>query len=117
MQLSERILLGFASAFVVAGTTALVVAPAARAGAWSAAVSPSPLLILPIWAGCAATGVWVVRRALPRHDPILLPTVYLLAGWGVVLIWRLLPEFGLRQAIWLAAGTAAMLGIVLLPGD
>jgi cell division protein FtsW (lipid II flippase) len=117
MQLSERILLGFASAFVVVATTALMVAPAARAGAWSVAVNPSPLLILPIWAGCAAAALWVVRRSLPRHDPVLLPAVYLLAGWGVVLIWRLLPEFGLRQAIWLVAGTAAMLGIVLLPGD
>ncbi len=117
MQPSERALLGIASAFVVAATAALVVAPAARAGAWSAAISLSPLMIVPLWAGCAAAAVWVVRRRLPRHDPVLLPAVYLLAGWGIVLIWRLLPEFGLRQALWLVAGTAAMLGLVLLPGD
>jgi hypothetical protein len=117
MQPSERILLGIATAFVVAAATALVVAPAARAGAWSVANNPSPLLIVPLWAGCAAAALWAVRRWLPRHDPVLLPAVYLLAGWGIVLIWRLLPEFGLRQALWLVAGTAAMLGIMLLPGD
>ncbi|MEP7359596.1 MAG: FtsW/RodA/SpoVE family cell cycle protein [Anaerolineales bacterium] len=109
--------MGVASAFVAAATTALVVAPAARAGTWAVGLSPAPLLILPLWAGCAAAALWVVRRKLPRHDPVLLPAVYLLAGWGVVLIWRLLPEFGLRQALWLVAATAAMLGIVLLPGE
>src|SRR6185436_3956452 len=115
MQPSERILLAIAGAFVLAATTALLVAPAARAGMWSAAINPSPLLILPLWAACAAAALWAVRRRLPRHDPVLLPAVYLLAGWGIVLIWRLLPEFGLRQALWLVAGTAAMLVIVLLP--
>ena len=114
---SERALLGIAGAFVVAATTALVIAPAARAATWAAAVSPNALVILPMWAACAGAAVWVVRRKLPRHDPVLLPVVYLLAGWGVVLIWRLLPQFGLRQALWLAAGTAALVGIVLLPGD
>src|SRR5205085_913574 len=73
MQPSERILLGIASAFVVAATLALMVAPAARAGGWSAAINPAPLLIVPLWAGCAAAALWVVRRRLPRHDPVLLP--------------------------------------------
>ncbi|MEP7359566.1 MAG: hypothetical protein ABI847_20100, partial [Anaerolineales bacterium] len=59
---SERILLGVASAFVVAATTTLLVAPAARAGTWAVGLSPAPLLILPLWAGCAAAALWVVRR-------------------------------------------------------
>ena len=56
----------------------------------------------------------MLRRALPRHDPYLLPTAYLLAGWGLAVIWRLAPGFALRQGLWLIISTAALLGVALL---
>jgi cell division protein FtsW (lipid II flippase) len=58
-----------------------------------------------------------LARTLPDHDPYLLPLVYFLTGWGLLLIWRLEPYFGLRQAIWLIIATIVMIAIVLLPGD
>ncbi len=117
----ERVLLGLAGAFVVAATLALTVAPFARANSWNALWDVSAGLglwvFVVVWLVSAASAHVVVRRALPGHDPYLLPLVYLLTGWGVTLIWRLFPDFGLRQTAWLAMGTAAMLGVVALPGD
>jgi cell division protein FtsW (lipid II flippase) len=64
------------------------------------------------WLGVA---VWVAalfwldrrtRRALPNRDPFLVPVAGLLSGWGLLTIWRLTPQFGLRQTLWLAVSSA-----------
>src|SRR6185436_2724425 len=70
-----------------------------------------------IWLLCALLSTFTLARTLPDHDPYLLPLVYFLTGWGLILIWRLEPYFGLRQAIWLIIATLVMIGVVLLPGD
>jgi cell division protein FtsW (lipid II flippase) len=113
----ELQLFGLAAAFMLAAVTTLALVPAARSGDWAAVASAAPFGLLAAWLACAGLALWLVRRRLPSHDPYLLPAVYLLAGWGLVLIWRLTPPFGWRQSAWLAVGTAAMLGLVLLPGD
>jgi cell division protein FtsW (lipid II flippase) len=41
-----------------------------------------------------------------------LPAAFLLAGWGILSIWRLLPEFGVRQLIWLGIGSLLIFGIL-----
>jgi cell division protein FtsW (lipid II flippase) len=43
----------------------------------------------------------IIKR-LPDADPFLFPTAALLTGWGMLTIWRLDPDNGVRQAIWLA---------------
>ncbi len=113
----ETQLLGIAAAFVLAAALALAVAPFARQGRWAGSSNPVQFLFVPVWIACAATATAVARRRLPGHDPYLLPVVYFLTGWGLALIWRLAPAFGLRQTVWLIVATAAMLTIVLLPGD
>lgn len=45
------------------------------------------------------------RRALPGRDPLLIPLAGLLSGWGLLTIWRLTTEFGLRQTLWVAVCT------------
>ncbi len=47
------------------------------------------------------------RRA-PDRNPLLLPGAALLAGWGVLTIWRVAPDFGLRQSIWLLLGALVL---------
>jgi cell division protein FtsW (lipid II flippase) len=116
----ERTLLSLAGAFVVASALALSLAPFARAGTWDLgwAFDDFRFWIYPAaWAGCALVAVLVTHNRLPQHDPYLLPLAFLLSGWGLALIWRLTPNFGLRQTAWLAVSTLAMLVIVWLPGD
>ncbi|HIC96161.1 TPA: cell division protein FtsW, partial [Candidatus Bipolaricaulota bacterium] len=64
-----------------------------------------------------ATAHLLLSRHLPRHDPLLLPTVALLTGWGLLLIGHLAVNFLLRQAVWLLISTAALLAVVRLGGD
>lgn len=119
----ERHLFAIAGAFVVACAGALTLAPLARANVWDLA----PFLaggwdfrfwIFPlVWLACVVSAHVFIRHRLPEHDPYLLPIVYLLAGWGLALIWRLTPNFGLRQTAWLAVATAVMLIVAGLPGD
>jgi cell division protein FtsW (lipid II flippase) len=115
----EGQLFGLAGVFLLTAAAALSVAPAARAGAWLGleGVPWAPAAMMGAWLGCALAATLGVRRALPRHDAYLLPIVFLLAGWGLLLIWRLAPAFGWRQTAWLAVGTAALVGVVHLPGD
>ena len=77
--------------------------------AWMGTSSPSGtagldfLLLLPAW----AVSAWLLHkslgRSLPDRDPLLLPCGMLLMGWGVLAVWRLLPDFGARQLAWFLA--------------
>jgi cell division protein FtsW (lipid II flippase) len=113
----ENQLFGLAGAFVLVAAVAVMLAAPARAGSWSVSAEFGILGAAAAWLVCAALATLVVQRALPSHDPYLLPITYLLTGWGIALIWRLTPLFALRQTIWLAIGTGALLGVVILPGD
>jgi cell division protein FtsW (lipid II flippase) len=42
-----------------------------------------------------------LNKSLPDRDPYIFPLVMILAGWGLLEIWRLSIDFGLRQTIWL----------------
>ena len=105
---------------MLAATTALTLVPFARANTWGLEFGVWSLEFgIPalVWFVCAVVSTVVVRRALPEHDPYLLPLTYLLTGWSLALIWRLTPGFALRQTVWLVVASVTMLIIVLLPGD
>lgn len=51
----------------------------------------------------------VLTRILIRHDPVILPIVALMTGWGLILIDRLAPNFVPRQVVWLAISCGALL--------
>ena len=116
----ETLLLILAFAFVLAATTALALAPFARANAWTIDFEVWNLrfgIFFLVWVASAVTSTLILHRTLPGHDPYLLPIIFLLSGWGLALIWRLTPGFGMRQTVWLIVATAVMLGIASLPGD
>ena len=48
-------------------------------------------------------------RKLPKRDPYILPIVALLTGIGLLTIWRLFPNMGLRQSFWIAIATIIVL--------
>ena len=87
--------------------------------AWAAGLdslaSIQHLVVLPVW-GLAA---WLIHRTADRYhpmrDPYLLPIVMLLAGWGLLIVWRLSPALGSRQTLWLLLGAAAMVLILRGP--
>lgn len=100
----QRRLLTLATLFMLAYAAALTISPAVRARTWPADLR---------WMHWIGVGAWMaftwllehwLNRRLPKHDPYLLPITSLLAGWGLLTIYRLWPEAGLRQSAWLLGG-------------
>ncbi len=114
----ERILLSFAFAFLFTAFVALAIAPAVRLAQPTLTAFPAGYLFSLLgWAAAAGGGHLLLSRRLPQRDPLLFPLVMFLAGWGLALVWRLAPAFGLRQTVWLLIAGAGFLAVVLAPGD
>ncbi len=105
----ERALLAIAAAFLLIGATILTISNSQSLGIL--------ILTLVVWAGSFTTAHILLSRHLPNRDPILLPTAALLTGVGLLLIARLAANFLLRQIIWLAISTGALVAIVRLSHD
>jgi cell division protein FtsW (lipid II flippase) len=89
---------------------ASVVATAAFASAWFAQTTEIDYGWLP-WAAVLA-GVFLVahlvaRVTVPDADPTLLPIPALLCAIGLTFVYRLDPEGGRKQLVWVAVGVAA----------
>ncbi len=87
-----------------------IVASAAFASAWFAQATEIDYGWLP-WAAVLA-GVFLVahvvaRLTVPDADPTLLPITALLCAIGLTFVYRLDPEFGRKQLVWVAVGVAA----------
>lgn len=107
----------FAGLFIVLNALALTLAPAVRQHSWDVDYRLGHWLGVAAWAlvfGLVHRQSW---RWLPDRDPYLLPAAALLVGWGLLIIWRLLPAFGLRQGAWLVVGGLILLVGMRLPGD
>ncbi len=114
----EVALLRLAFVFLVLAALGLSLSPVVRLGNWSAfGRGWGHWLVLPVWLACAVVAHGTLRRRCPQRDPYLLPTGLLLAGWGLMTIWRVAPAFGLRQTGWLALGTVLLLVVVRQPAD
>jgi cell division protein FtsW (lipid II flippase) len=100
----ETVLLLIGFGFLAVSAASMAWAGLLRA-APAAMETPGFLLLLPAW----AVSAWLLHRSLdrwlPGRDPLLLPCGLLLMGWGVLAVWRLLPEFGARQLAWFLAVT------------
>lgn len=73
------------------------------------------------WIGFA---VWLIVYAylhrqtavkLTDRDPYLLPLTSILTGWGLLFIWRLSPDYGLRQTVWLVIGGLVLTAAIRFP--
>lgn len=112
----EALLLGLAFVFLGLACLALTLAPAVRPGGSVAGTAGfAHWSVLPVWLLAVGASRAVMRRRLSQRDPVLFPVAMLLAGWGVLLIWRLTPGFGIRQLAWLGLSTIALSGLMLLP--
>ncbi|MEM9954166.1 MAG: FtsW/RodA/SpoVE family cell cycle protein [Chloroflexota bacterium] len=100
---TERWLLLLAGLFVSVNFIALEIVQSNGFSHW---------LHLAMWIACAVGGSLALDRLLPERDPLLFPVVMFLAGWGIVLIDRLAPNFADRQSIWLVISVCAMLATI-----
>ncbi len=64
---------------------------------------------------CIAVTHTLLRRRGLASDPLLLPLLFFLSGWGLVLTTRLAPAFINRQIAWLCCATILLLLVLLIP--
>jgi cell division protein FtsW (lipid II flippase) len=93
-----------------------LVASSAFASAWIAGAASIDYGWLP-WAGLLA-GVFFVahvfsRATVPDADPMLLPLTALLCAIGLTFVYRLDPEDGRKQLVWVAVGVAVFVLVLL----
>lgn len=109
--------------FIIAGiflflfSVALTLSPAARERTWQTEYLWGHWFGLLIWFLFFLISNKFIRKYLPDSDPFLFPIAAFLSGWGILSIWRLVPEFGLRQSFWLLITGLMIIFIVRLPGD
>ncbi len=114
----EALLFILSFTFIAGSYLALTLAPSVRQAAWGAAGFQSSFVIgLTLWSVCAYLGHFVLNRKAPFRDAFLFPVAMFLVGWGLVLIQRLAPGFGVRQSLWLFIGTLVLVGVLFAPPD
>ena len=57
---------------------------------------------------------FAIRKLAPNADPALLPITFALSGIGIAFVTRLAPAAATRQLVWMFAGVAALVVILLL---
>jgi len=95
-------LLLLAAIFLCLQTLIITLSPAVRLRSWQVDYRLSQWIGLALWGLFVARAHYDISNKLPDADPYLFPAAALISGWGVLTIWRLDPNFGSRQAIWLA---------------
>jgi cell division protein FtsW (lipid II flippase) len=99
----NRELFGLLVAGVIAGI-ALATVTIARESEFS----PSAATYGALFVGLYLAVHVVVRRTVPYADPALLPLTALLTGFGLALNYRLDPDDGGRQAVWVLIGVGVL---------
>jgi cell division protein FtsW (lipid II flippase) len=105
----NRELFGLVVAGVIAGIGLATVTIAREAQ-----VEPGAITYGVMFLGLYLAAHLVVRRTVPYADPALLPIVAVLTGFGLALNYRLDPDDGGRQAVWVLIGVAVLAGALIL---
>ena len=56
-----------------------------------------------------------ISRKLPNRDPWIFPATAALSGLGILTIWRLSPDLGLKQALWYLVGATLFILALNIP--
>ena len=108
MTLRNRELFGLLVAGLIAGI-ALATVTIAR----EAQVEPSAVTYGAVFVALYLAAHMVVRRTVPYADPALLPLTALLTGFGLALNYRIDPDDGGRQAVWVLIGVGVLAGTLI----
>ena len=96
----------------------MALAPSVRSGEWEFSGKVfQHFFILPVWILGNVLLVKSVREKLPNRDPFILPICSLLAGWGMIAIWRLDPTFGIRQTGWFLLASIILVVLFRAPSN
>ena len=98
---NQSALLKLAGVFFTLFAIILTLSPTVRERSWNVEYRWQHWAGLLGWVGIFFFAHRETKRYLPERDPYLLPIAALLTGWGLLTIWRLTPDFGLRQTIWM----------------
>jgi cell division protein FtsW (lipid II flippase) len=99
----ESGLLKLGGAFLFLFALILTLSPTVRERAWDVTYRWDHWVGLLAWVAIFSYAHVELKRRLIDRDPYLLPVAALLTGWGLLTIWRLTPEFGMRQTLWMIA--------------
>jgi cell division protein FtsW (lipid II flippase) len=114
---TQRRLLTLAALFLGVSALALSLSPAVWARSWEVDFRWGHWIGYAVWLAGFGLVHQQSKARLPSRDPLLLPLVALLSGWGALTVWRLSTTFGLRQSIWLALILAGVAVGLRLPSD
>ncbi|MBV6394731.1 MAG: putative lipid II flippase FtsW [Anaerolineales bacterium] len=112
----SRLLL-YAAAFLFLFSLVLTLAPAVRERTWDVEYRWTHWIGYLVWGLTAHFVQRATGKLIPDGDHFLLHAASLLAGWGLLTIFRLDPIFGLRQTVWLAVAAGLYAFILKFPGD
>jgi cell division protein FtsW (lipid II flippase) len=102
-------LVQIAAGFLFLQALIITLAPAVRIRSWEADYTGSQWIAFILWIALAFRAHREIARRLPDADPYLFPAAAFLSGWGVLTIWRLDPNFGSRQTLWLGISMIAFI--------
>ena len=107
----QSLLLIIAALLVLALAATLTISAAVRYRSGSEDYRWNHWLGVLAWFSVFVVLNWQSSRKLPHRDPYLLPIVAGLTGIGLMMVWRLYPNMGLRQTVWLIlSGAIVFLG-------
>src|SRR3990172_864826 len=110
-QARERALLLVAGAFVVAGFVQLSIVDPLSMGA------SLYLAAFVVWALVFGVAHLALDRYLPGRDPLILPIVALLTGWGLIEVARLSRTDALGKVRWVVVSAGVMLVVAAAPRE
>ncbi len=102
-------LLQWTALFLFLQATILTLSPAVRERTWDVDFRFTHWIGFLVWVILTNLTHRILTRHLPEHDPYIFAAASMLSGWGLLTIWRLDENFGLKQTIWLAISLTAFI--------
>jgi len=104
-----------AAIFVFLVSLVLTLSPAVRYHSWAVSYPWRHWIGFCVWLAAFTLLHRQYNRLLSNADSFLLPIAALLSGWGLIVIWRLNSNLGLRQSIWLCVAVLVVYAGIRFP--
>ncbi|MCJ7693839.1 MAG: FtsW/RodA/SpoVE family cell cycle protein, partial [Anaerolineaceae bacterium] len=104
-----------AALFLFAYAVALTIAPSVRSRTWAVSLNWNHWIGYLVWLVGFSILNNQVNHLIKDPDPLLVPVVGILSGLGILTIWRLNPELGEKQTLWLFISLMTILLALRIP--